>query len=103
MCFEDGVLIPAFGVYATKVFLDDKSEHIGVTNIGVRPTVDNSGRITAETHILDYQGNLYGHQVRVEFHKRLRPEIKFGDISELKAQIQMDCASARKCFAGGAG
>ena len=101
MCFSDGVLVPAFGVYATKVFTDDRSEHIGVTNIGVRPTVDNSnpGQVTAETHILDFQGNLYGHQVRIEFYSRLRPEIKFGDISQLKARIHEDCILAHEYFA----
>jgi len=99
MCFGNGVLIPAFGVYATKVFLDDGGEHLGVTNIGVRPTVDNSDMITAETHILNYQGNLYGHQVRIEFHTRLRTEIKFSDISQLKTQIQKDCDSTLQYFA----
>jgi riboflavin kinase/FMN adenylyltransferase len=99
MCFQAGVLIPAFGVYATKVFPNGGGEYVGVTNIGVRPTVDDSGVVTAETHILDFQGNLYGHQVRVEFHSRIRPEIKFSDISELKAQIQSDCDSARSYFA----
>ena len=98
MCFQAGVLIPAFGVYATRVFLQDGSEHQGVTNIGIRPTVENSGTITAETHILNYQGNLYGHQVRVEFHKRLRDEIKFKGVGELKAQIQKDCDSALQYF-----
>jgi len=98
MYFQPGVLIPSFGVYATKVFLQGGEEHFGVTNIGVRPTVDNSNEITAETHILNYQGNLYGHQVRVEFHVRLRQEIKFSDISELKAQIQKDCDSALRYF-----
>jgi len=99
MCFGEGVLIPAFGVYATKAFLSNGSEHIGVTNIGVRPTVDDSGKVTAETHILDFQGNLYGHQVRIEFHKRLRPEKKFADIHELKEQIHNDCNDSRQYFA----
>jgi len=99
MCFQAGVLIPAFGVYATKVFLQDGSEHLGVTNIGVRPTVDNSDTITAETHVLNFQDNLYGHQVRIEFHSRLREEKKFGGVGELKKQIQMDCESALKYFA----
>jgi len=104
MRFAPGVLIPAFGVYATKVYLDDNQNtpgnggHIGVTNIGIRPTVDDSGLVTAETHILDFQRNLYGHQVRIEFYKRLRPEIKFKDINELKEQIQKDCRSAGKYF-----
>lgn len=98
MCFADGVLIPAFGVYATKVFLDGGSEYTGVTNVGIRPTFDNSGLTTAETHILNYQGNLYGRQVRVEFHKRLRPEVKFGDIEQLKAQIRKDCDATLQYF-----
>ena len=98
MCFSEGVLIPAFGVYATKVHLEDGSTHIGVTNIGIRPTVDKSGKITAETHILEYQGNLYGRQVRIEFYKRLRPEIKYSNIDELKSQIHKDCTSALEYF-----
>ena len=98
MCFPDGVLIPARGVYATKAVLEDGSIQIGVTNIGIRPTVENNGQVTAETHILDYQGNLYGRQVRIEFYSRLRPEIKFANIDELKAQIQKDCNSARSFF-----
>jgi len=99
MRFEPGVLVPAFGVYATKVFLHDDGEPTGVTNIGVRPTVDDSGQITAETHVLNYRGNLYGRQVRVEFHSRLRPEVKFKDTSQLKAQIKADCDSAARYFA----
>lgn len=98
MCFSDGVLIPAFGVYATKAFLEDGSSHIGVTNVGVRPTVGNGGKITAETHILNYQGNLYGRQVRIEFYSHLRPEIKFSGIDQLKAQIQKDCELAQLHF-----
>ena len=98
MCFEPGVLIPAHGVYATQVFLGGGSVYAGVTNVGVRPTVDDADTITAETHVLDYRSNLYGHKVRIEFHKRLRPEVKFRSIAELKAQIQKDCASAQEYF-----
>ncbi|MCL2427013.1 MAG: bifunctional riboflavin kinase/FAD synthetase [Oscillospiraceae bacterium] len=102
MRFASGVLIPSFGVYVTKVYLDDGSENIGVTNIGVRPTVDDSGQVTAETHILDFQRNLYGHQVRVEFYKRIRPETKFNNVNELKAQIHADCDAAREYFSNNA-
>ena len=98
MCFQPGVLIPAFGVYATKVFLDDGSEHFGVTNVGVRPTVDSAGTVTAETHILNFRSNLYGRQVRIEFYSRLRAEKKFDNADMLKAQIQKDCESALKYF-----
>ena len=98
MCFSEGTLIPSFGVYATKVFLGDGVPRTGVTNVGVRPTVDDSGLTTAETHILDFQGNLYGRQVRIEFYARLRPEIKFSGIDELKNQIRKDCVSALEYF-----
>ena len=104
MQFAPGVLVPAFGVYATKVYLENKTnrygseEQIGVTNIGIRPTVDDSTHITAETHILNYQRNLYGHQVRIEFHKCLRTEIKFNNIEELKNQIHNDCETAFNYF-----
>jgi len=105
MRFAPGVLVPAFGVYATKVYIEtgqsveDSIGHIGVTNIGIRPTVDNSGQITAETHILNFQRNLYGHQVRIEFYKRIRPEVKFNNVDDLKEQILKDCSVASGYFA----
>lgn len=98
MIFSDGVLVPARGVYATRVFLDDDSEHFGVTNIGTHPTVNHTGNVTAETHIIDFVGNLYGKTVRIEFYKRLRPEIKFDGIEQLKAQIHQDIESVRTFF-----
>ena len=98
MCFQDGVLIPAHGVYATKVYLEDGSEHIGVTNIGVRPTVSNGQAVTAETHILNFQANLYNKTVRIEFYNRIRAEIKFANIDELKAQIHLDCKTVEEYF-----
>jgi riboflavin kinase/FMN adenylyltransferase len=105
MMFQEGVLIPARGVYATKVYIEDSdtsrppaSPRIGVTNIGARPTVADSGKITAETHILNFRENLYGRKVRLEFHKFMRPEIKFNSLEELKAQIKKDCEAASEYF-----
>jgi riboflavin kinase/FMN adenylyltransferase len=98
MIFSDGVLVPARGVYATRVYLDDGSEHFGVTNIGTHPTVNHTGNVTAETHIIDFIGNLYGKTVRIEFYKRLRPEIKFDGIEQLKAQIHQDIESVSAFF-----
>ena len=100
MHFRDGIIVPKHGVYATEVCLDDGSVHFGVTNVGLRPTVDTSELITAETHILDYGGNLYGKQVRVRFYKFMRPEKKFGSVEELKAQIHADAEATRVYFAG---
>lgn len=98
MCFSDGVLIPAYGVYATRVYLDDSSEHMGVTNIGVRPTVNHTDAVTAETFILNYSGNLYGKMVRLEFYERLRPEIRFGSVEALKEQILIDAENTLSYF-----
>lgn len=99
MRFGDGVLIPAHGVYATRVCLEDGTFHAGVTNIGTRPTVSGgSDAVTAETHILDYRANLYGRKVRLEFFNRTRMEMKFSDIEELKTQIHRDCNAVRNYF-----
>lgn len=92
------VLTPAHGVYATRVQIGSKS-YMGATNIGVRPTVDDhSTRVTVETFILDFSGNLYGQTLRVDFYKRLREEKRFDSLDELQAQIQRDMASTRSYF-----
>lgn len=98
MRFADGVLVPRYGVYATKVFLDNGDEHLAVTNIGVRPTIGDENKVSVESYILDFSGNLYEHRVRLEFHAFLRPEKKFSGIPELKAQIQRDTEAARVYF-----
>ena len=98
MYFPDGVLVPKHGVYATKVFLEDNSSYIAVTNVGVRPTVSEINRVSVESHLLDYSGNLYGRQARLEFYSFLRPEIKFASFEELADQIKKDADSAREYF-----
>lgn len=97
MFFPDGVLIPRFGVYASKVYIDGTSYH-AVTNIGIRPTIDNDSRVSVESHLLNYSGNLYGRQARVEFYKFLRPETKFKNFEALSEQIRRDSAAAGKYF-----
>ena len=99
MFFPHGVIVPRFGVYATKVVLEDGKEFIGVTNVGVRPTVSQSGRPNVETHIVDFSGDLYGKKVRLEFWSFIRPEKKFADAEELFDQIRRDADTARNYFA----
>ena len=91
----DGLLIPAYGVYATRVYVASR-QYDAVTNVGVRPTVDENGGVTVESHLLDVNEQLYGKECRVEFLKLLRREMKFADLNELQAQIAKDVADARK-------
>ena len=98
MHFPEGVIVPRHGVYAAKVYLEDSSEHVAVANIGVRPTVSDERHVNVESHLLNYSGNLYGRQARVEFYRFLRPERKFADFEELSRQIQRDADDAREYF-----
>jgi riboflavin kinase/FMN adenylyltransferase len=69
-----------------------------VTNVGVRPTFDNDNHVTVESNILDFDGNLYGCTVRLEFLQFLRDEQRFPSQEALAAQIQRDIASTRAYF-----
>ena len=93
----NGVLVPAFGVYATRA-VTPEGTYSAVTNVGVRPTVDSDGRVTVEPWILDFSGDLYGRPIRVEFYKQLRPERRFGSINELKAAILRNAEETRAYF-----
>jgi len=92
------VLVPSHGVYATRVYLPDGTDYAAVTNVGTRPTVNNGMDITVEPWILDFDGDLYGQTVRVEFHKRLRDEIRFDSLESLRNQIQKDAQATRDYF-----
>ncbi|MES2036244.1 MAG: bifunctional riboflavin kinase/FAD synthetase [Pseudomonadota bacterium] len=70
-----------------------------VASLGVRPTVDDSGRVLLETHVFDYSGHAYGKVVQIEFLKKLRDEEKFIDLPTLTAAINKDADQARAYFA----
>ena len=89
-------LCPKTGIYAVTAECRG-SQHNGVANIGYSPTFENH-EFTVEVHILDFDDNIYGEKIRVNFIKRLRDEIKFSNISELIEQIKMDIAAAREFF-----
>lgn len=93
------VLVPSRGVYVTRVTLPDGGSYAGVTNVGTRPTVNGGSDVTVETSLLDYDGDLYGQTVRLEFYRRLRDEIRFDTLEALRAQIAADSAAARTFFA----
>jgi len=93
------VLVPAHGVYAARVCLPDGSAYAAVTNVGTRPTVANGSDITVESWLLDFDGDLYGQTIRVEFCSRIRDEVRFDSLDALKNQIAADAAATRLYFA----
>lgn len=97
LTIPEGVLIPAFGVYAAKVFVGDQA-YLAVVNVGTRPTVGGSG-VTVEPWILDFDGDLYGKRIRVEFYRHLRQERKFESLEALKAEIHRNADQTRAYFA----
>ena len=96
LLIPQGVIVPKFGVYACRI-LTEKGEFSAVTNVGTRPTVAGSG-VTVEPWILDFEGDLYGKTVTLEFHKFLRPEQKFPSLADLQAEIRKNAAEVRDFF-----
>src|SRR5262249_10427529 len=96
LCTDNG-LLPPLGVDSAPA-AGGEIVYPSVTNVGVRPTVDNSGRVTVETHIFDFDKDLYGGSIRIGFVQRLRDERAFASIDLLKVQIAADCLRARALF-----
>ncbi|MDR2354989.1 MAG: bifunctional riboflavin kinase/FAD synthetase [Clostridiales Family XIII bacterium] len=94
MHLDAGMSVPAHGVYVTECGVSGR-RLAGVTNVGVRPTVDGEGRRLVETHLLDFSGELYGQSVCVAFLKKLREERRFENTECLVRQIEADCKEAR--------
>ncbi len=90
-----GRLLPGDGVYAAWATVGDGSRYPAVVNVGRRPTFDG-GEVTVEAHLLDFRGDIYGWEMLLEFHKRLRGERKFPGVEALVAQIHRDIESARE-------
>jgi riboflavin kinase/FMN adenylyltransferase len=91
-----GLALPPFGVYVTRAWVDGAG-YPSVTNIGRRPTFDNGER-TVEVHIMDFDSDLYGKEVRVDVLKRLRGEVRFEGAEALSEQIRRDVVAARQYF-----
>lgn len=92
----EGIICPKYGVYACKAIVDGK-EYPAVTNVGTRPTV-NGENVTVEPWLLDFEGDLYGKELRLLFYKFLRPEQKFDSLVELQAEIRKNGEQTRKFF-----
>ena len=89
-------LIPANGVYATRIVLPDGNRYNGMLNIGNRPTLNRPNDYSIEANLFDFSGNLYGSSLAVELIRYMRPEQTFADITALRAQLVADEAAIRK-------
>lgn len=94
---EEEKLLPPFGVYITKVLIGGE-EYCGITNVGCKPTIEGVNPVGVETHVLDFSDDVYDMSVEVEFLHRIRAEVKFNSIDELKAQLQQDIKIANIYF-----
>jgi riboflavin kinase/FMN adenylyltransferase len=88
-------VIPLRGVYAVQVLGLAEGPRPGVANIGTRPTV-GGGCFRLEVHLFDFEGDIYGRHLEVEFRLKLRDERRFGSFDELRRQIALDAATARE-------
>lgn len=93
---ENGKLLPPFGVYASKTYINGE-EFYGISNIGVKPTVEVPFA-GVETYLFECNENLYGKEAWVEFYHFVRPECKFDSVEELREQIQRDAQAGRNFF-----
>ena len=95
--FDDSRLAPAPGVYATKVTVEGKV-FLGGTNVGTKPTFGDE-KPSVETFILDFDGDIYGKNIKLAFYQRLRGISDFGSAEGLAAQLERDVAHIREIFA----
>lgn len=101
LLFPRGTVIPGRGIYATRVITPDGVRRIGVSNVGIRPTITDGSDTHAancETYIHDFCGDLYDKTLTVEFCRYLRAERKFDSVDALKEQISRDLTAAIDYF-----
>ncbi len=95
-----GIALPALGIYAGRFTTVGGMRRPAAISVGRRPTFYADGRLLVEAHLLDFDGDLYGQEGRVDFVERLRDEERFDDVASLVAQIERDVAATRAVLAG---
>ncbi|MCR4908807.1 MAG: bifunctional riboflavin kinase/FAD synthetase [Lachnospiraceae bacterium] len=93
----EGKLLPPFGVYEVRVMVGSESFE-GVANLGVKPTVSGDRRVTLESHIFDFDEDLYGEEIEVRLLHFERPEWKFDSVKQLKSAMHSDMLVAKRFF-----
>ena len=92
--WDNDIIKPLYGVYS------GLATYKGITyqamiNFGIRPSIDKFQRETLEAHLIGFEGDLYGETIEVEFVSRLRNEIRFSSVEELKKQLNEDCLAVK--------
>ena len=93
---KDQIIKPKNGIYASRVIIDGK-KYFGATNVGMNPTV-NGKYLSIETNILNFDEDIYGKRVRIEFLEKIRDEKKFESLDELKKQLDLDTGFVRQKY-----
>jgi len=91
---QENIITPMCGVYATVVEIAGDN-FFGVTNVGTNPTITSDDTVVVETHIFDFNKDIYGKEILVKFVEMIRPEVKFDDVNKLFAQIAKDAREAK--------
>ncbi len=94
---EKGKLFPPFGVYYSRVRVDDRVYN-GITNIGRKPTVNDTPAVGVETYLYDFSGDLYDQEIEVQLLSYKRPEERFESVEALKEQLALDRADGSTYF-----
>lgn len=94
---DEGCILPEAGVYATVSEIDGE-KYLSVTNIGVRPSVDDSPVWTVESHIVGFSGDLYGEKLTLTVLQKIRSQMKFSSLDEVKKQVEADVACAKEIY-----
>ncbi len=95
--FPENIITPAYGVYHTETTIEGKT-YKSVTNFGTCPTVSLDSQPSLETHILDFNEDIYNKEIKVAFIKKLRDEQKFESSDDLKKQIESDISNVEQKF-----
>jgi riboflavin kinase/FMN adenylyltransferase len=86
---------PVHGVFAVTVTGIDDLELAGIANVGTRPTVDGSAEVILETHLFDFDSDIYGRYIEVHFKQKIRDEMRFQSLEQLQTQIKLDVAKTK--------
>jgi riboflavin kinase/FMN adenylyltransferase len=92
------LVVPDHGIYACRARVDGRS-HVAAVNVGVRPTFKTGRGLLVEAYLLDFEGDVYGSDLRLEFLTRLRGERRFDSVDALVAQMDRDVAETRRVAA----